>query len=119
MGRSEMRAAYANARDADEVPGKAELFVAVGHRNQVALLVFELATHAVNHGALSENVIPSASVHVHWRVEEGNSPPSPILNWRGHRNVAGSLALAIFAGGPLTCSPICGDKYDKCLRRGR
>jgi two-component sensor histidine kinase len=48
----------------------------------LALLVFELATNAVKHGALSENATPQASIHVRWRVEEGNAKASLVLSWR-------------------------------------
>jgi two-component sensor histidine kinase len=48
----------------------------------LALLVFELATNAVKHGALSESAAPSASIHVRWQIEERNSAPALVLNWR-------------------------------------
>jgi two-component sensor histidine kinase len=48
----------------------------------LALLVFELATNAVKHGALSANASPSAIIRVHWRIEDTASAPLLVLSWR-------------------------------------
>jgi hypothetical protein len=43
-------------------------------------------------------------------------PPPAQMHWQMSHS---PLRLAIFTGGPLTCSLICRDKYDECLTRGR
>jgi two-component sensor histidine kinase len=48
----------------------------------LALLVFELATNAVKHGALSPNASPAASIHVRWRIDESEARPLLRLTWR-------------------------------------
>jgi two-component sensor histidine kinase len=48
----------------------------------LALLVFELTTNAVKHGALSANASPSAIIRVHWRIEDTESTSLLVLSWR-------------------------------------
>jgi two-component sensor histidine kinase len=47
----------------------------------LALLIFELSTNAVKHGALSHNASTTASIHVSWRVEETADGPFVEFVW--------------------------------------
>jgi two-component sensor histidine kinase len=48
----------------------------------LALLVFELSTNAVKHGALSDNASPQASIQVSWRIDDAADGPMVELSWR-------------------------------------
>jgi two-component sensor histidine kinase len=83
----------------------------------LALLIFELATNATKHGALSENAPPSASIHVSWRITEDEKVSRVNLIWlehglrpRSQRRGFGSELLDRLVpqmlGGQSTLSPL-------------
>jgi len=66
----------------------------------LALMMFELATNAVKHGALSDRAPSSASIRLTWRVDDSEHGSNVVLNWR-ERGVRPAQSSAAGFGSEL------------------